>query len=344
MRVKIKDIAQKTGLSITTVSLVLNGKADKISEKTKELIFQTVKELNYHPNQIAVGLVKKRTNTLGLIIPDISNMFFSEIAKGVEDEGRKDNYNVILCNTNDKHDIELEYINILAAKGVDGVILDMSAEDSEEKARESLDTLLDYGIPTVIVDRFTDDKSVASISIDNRQGAFLAAQHLIDLGHKRIGCVTGPANEKTCIDRYKGYCEALEKNGISVDKSFTYEGDYHLQSGYDSVKTMLSKKVTAIFAFNDMMAYGVARALRENGIKLPDEMSIAGFDDIFLSEIFDIPLTTVRQPTFEIGKEAARMLIEKIKHEKEISKHIVLEPELKVRKSTKHILSEESHV
>lgn len=344
MRVKIKDIAQKTGLSITTVSLVLNGKADKISEKTKELIFQTVKELNYHPNQIAVGLVKKRTNTLGLIIPDISNMFFSEIAKGVEDEGRKDNYNVILCNTNDKHEIELEYINILAAKGVDGVILDMSAEDSEEKARESLDTLLDYGIPTVIVDRFTDDKSVASISIDNRQGAFLATQHLIDLGHKRIGCVTGPVNEKTCIDRYKGYCEALKKNGISVDKSLTYEGDYHLQSGCDSVKTMLSKKVTAIFAFNDMMAYGVARALRENSIKLPDEMSIVGFDDIFLSEIFDIPLTTVRQPTFEMGKEAARMLIQKIKHEKEICSSIVLEPELKVRKSTKHILSEESHV
>ena len=214
MRTTIKDIAQKTGLSITTVSLVLNGKADKISEESKELVLRVAKELNYRPNQIAVGLVKKRTNTLGLIIPDISNIFFSELAKGVEDEGRKYDYNVILCNTNDRHDLEVEYVNVLAAKGIDGIILDMSVEDSEEKARKSLSLLLSYGIPAVIVDRYSDDKNFTSIYIDNEQGAYLATQYLIDLGHKRIGCVTGPSSERTSMDRLRGYSKAMQEHNI----------------------------------------------------------------------------------------------------------------------------------
>lgn len=337
MRTTIKDIAKKTGLSITTVSLVLNGKGTRISEKSKELVLKAAKELNYRPNQIAVGLIKKRTNTLGLIIPDISNTFFSELAKGVEDEGRKYDYNVILCNTNDKHCIEIEYINILASKGIDGIILDMSVEDCEEKAMQSLNLLSNYGIPAVIVDRYSDDKNVISISIDNEQGAYLATRHLIELGHAKIGCITGPSLERTCMDRFRGYCKALQESGIPVDKSLVIEGDYHFQSGYDSTKCLLDKNVTAVFAFNDMMAYGVARALRENNIKIPDGISLIGFDDIFFSEIYDIPLTTVRQPTYEIGQAAVKTIIQEIEHENGSNKGIVLQPKLQIRKSTMRI-------
>ncbi len=337
MRTTIKDVARKTGLSITTVSLVLNGKANRVSEKNKQLILQTAKDLNYRPNQIAVGLVKKKTNTLGLIIPDISNIFFSELAKGIEIEGRRNNYNVIFCNTNDKHDLELEYINILADKAVDGIIFAMSAESYDEKAKKSFDTLLEYKIPTVVIDRFSDDINFSSVAIDHKQGAYIVTQHLISLGHRKIGCVTGPLGLKTCIDRFVGYRNALEQNEIKLNKSFIYEGDYHFQSGYEAAKTMIEQKVTAIFAFNDMMAYGVISGLRKNNIKIPDEMSIAGFDDIFFSEMLDIPLTTVRQPTYEMGQEAARVIIEEIKNGRKQSQHIVFEPKLQIRKSAKPI-------
>lgn len=337
MRTTIKDIAQKTGLSITTVSLVLNGKASRISEESKELVIKVAKELNYRPNQIAVGLVKKRTNTLGLIIPDISNTFFSELAKGVEDEGRKYDYNVILCNTDDKHDLEVKYIDILAAKGIDGIILDMSVEDSEEKGRKSLNMLLDYGIPTVIVDRYSDDKNFTSIFIDNEQGAYLATRHLIDLGHKRIGCVTGPPNERTSMDRLKGSRKAMKEYNIPFDEHLVLEGKYQFWGGYHAAKKLLNNDMTAIFAFNDMMAYGVARALRENNIRIPEDVSLMGFDDIFFSEIFDVPLTTVRQPTYEIGQTAVRTIIGEIENGRRISEDIVLQPELRIRKSTRSI-------
>lgn len=337
MRVTIKDIAQRTGLSITTVSLVLNGKAVKISEESKALVHKVAKELNYRPNQMAVGLIKKKTNTLGLIIPDISNTFFAELAKGVEDEGRKYDYNVILCNTNDKHDTEIEYINILAAKGIDGIILDMSAEDSEEKAAQSLNLLSNYGIPAVIVDRYCDDRDITSILIDNEQGAYSAARHLIELGHAKIGCVTGPSHERTCMDRLRGYFKALNESGIMIDRNLILEGDYHFQSGYDSAKRLIDQEVTAIFAFNDMMAYGVARGLRENGKAIPEDISLIGFDDIFFSEILDVPLTTVRQPTYEIGQVAARKIIQEIEHEVSERGGIVLQPMLQIRKSTRRI-------
>lgn len=337
MRTTIKDIAQKTGLSITTVSLVLNGKADKISEESKELVLRVAKELNYRPNQIAVGLVKKRTNTLGLIIPDISNIFFSELAKGVEDEGRKYDYNVILCNTNDRHDLEVEYVNVLAAKGIDGIILDMSVEDSEEKARKSLSLLLSYGIPAVIVDRYSDDKNFTSIYIDNEQGAYLATQYLIDLGHKRIGCVTGPSSERTSMDRLRGYSKAMQEHNISLDEELILEGKYQFWGGYNAAKELMNKDITAIFAFNDMMAYGVARALRENNVSIPKDVSLMGFDDIFFSEIFDIPLTTVRQPTYEIGQIAVKTIIDEIENGKKIREDIVLQPKLQIRKSTRSI-------
>lgn len=337
MRTTIKDIAQKTGLSITTVSLVLNGKAKKISEESKELVLKVAKELNYRPNQIAVGLVKKRTNTLGLIIPDISNIFFSELAKGVEDEGRKYDYNVILCNTNDRHDLEVEYVNVLAAKGIDGIILDMSVEDSEAKARKSLSLLQSYGIPAVIVDRYSDDKNFTSIYIDNQQGAYLATQYLIDLGHKRIGCVTGPSSERTSMDRLRGYRKAMQENNIPLDEELILEGKYQFKGGYHAAKELMGKDITAIFAFNDMMAYGVARALRENNISIPDDLSLMGFDDIFFSEIFDVPLTTVRQPTYEIGQMAVRTIIDEIENGKRTCEDIVLQPKLQVRKSTRSI-------
>jgi LacI family transcriptional regulator len=337
MRTTIKDIAQKTGLSITTVSLVLNGKADKISEESKELVLRVAKELNYRPNQIAVGLVKKRTNTLGLIIPDISNIFFSELAKGVEDEGRKYDYNVILCNTNDRHDLEVEYVNVLAAKGIDGIILDMSVEDSEEKARKSLSLLLSYGIPAVIVDRYSDDKNFTSIYIDNEQGAYLATQYLIDLGHKRIGCVTGPSSERTSMDRLRGYSKAMQEHNIPLDEELILEGKYQFWGGYNAAKELMNNDITAIFAFNDMMAYGVARALRENNVSIPKDVSLMGFDDIFFSEIFDIPLTTVRQPTYEIGQIAVKTIIDEIENGKKIREDIVLQPKLQIRKSTRSI-------
>jgi LacI family transcriptional regulator len=244
---------------------------------------------------------------------------------------------VILCNTNDRHDLEVEYVNVLAAKGIDGIILDMSVEDSEEKARKSLSLLLSYGIPAVIVDRYSDDKNFTSIYIDNEQGAYLATQYLIDLGHKRIGCVTGPSSERTSMDRLRGYSKAMQEHNIPLDEELILEGKYQFWGGYNAAKELMNNDITAIFAFNDMMAYGVARALRENNVSIPKDVSLMGFDDIFFSEIFDIPLTTVRQPTYEIGQIAVKTIIDEIENGKKIREDIVLQPKLQIRKSTRSI-------
>lgn len=334
MRTRIKDIAQATGLSITTVSLVLNNKGQKISEKHRNLIEETARRLNYRPNQLAVGLIKRKTNTIGLIIPDISNIFFSALTKGVEDAGRKAGYNLILCDSNDKHTLELEYINTLVARGVDGIIIAMSAQSYNGKEDESFSILKNYAVPAIIVDCFNEVSDFSTVAIDNFLGSKLAVNYLISLGHHRIACVTGPLGPKTNDDRFEGYVQAIKENQAVYDEKLIYEGDFRYQSGYDAVQKILPHQPTAILCLNDMMAYGAVKALKERGMIIPDDMSIMGFDDIFFSEIMDTPLSTVKQPVYQMGVEAAHILTNEITQERKEHKHILFEPELKIRKST----------
>lgn len=336
MRTTIKDIANYTGFSVTTISLVLNGKAHKIPKSTKEKIQKAVEELNYRPNQLAVGLVKKRTKTIGLVISDVSNVFFSNLAKGVEDECRRNGWNLILCNTNDIHKRDMEYIQVLADKGVDGILFCMSLDSDEKKAQESVKLMQKLKVPFVMVDRFIEGVGCCSVIVNHRSGGYAVTKHLLQLGHRRIGCVTGPLGLEDSRLRLKGYQEALEEYGVAFDEKLIYEGNYDRASGSDGTEYFLSmpKKVTAIFAFNDLSAYGAYHCLRKNKIAVPGDVSLVGYDDIFFSEVLDVPLTTVNQPVYDMGVEAVQQLIHDIDGEESSQRFITFQPRLVIRDST----------
>ena len=339
MRTTIKDIANYTGFSVTTISLVLNGKADKIPKSTKDVIFDAVEKLNYRPNQIAVGLVKKRTKTIGLVISDVSNVFFSNLAKGVEDECRRNGWNLILCNTNDLHKRDLEYIQVLADKGVDGILFCMSLDSDKKRALESVDLMKKLKVPFVMIDRFLEEVDCCSVIVNHRSGGYAATKHLLELGHQNIACVAGPLALEDSQHRLKGYKEALEEYGIAYDPDLIYEGNYDRESGKEAVEYILglSKKVTAIFSFNDMSAYGVYNRLKKHNYYIPRDMSLVGYDDIFFSEILDVPLTSVSQPVYDMGVEAVQQIISEIGSGVNSRKCITFQPKLTVRESTQRL-------
>lgn len=335
LRTTIKDIAEHTGFSVTTISLVLNSKAKKIPKKTRDTIIQAAEELDYRPNQIAVGLVKKRTKTIGLLISDIRNVFFANLAKGVEDECRKNGWNLILCNTSDLHERDMEYIRVLADKGVDGILYAMSADSNLEKGKECLDLMDKFKIPYIMIDRTLKGTNCCNLATDHLKGGYLATKHLIDLGHTRIACVTGPLYLDDAFNRLQGYKKALEEVKIPYDPSIIYEGYYTIESGREAIDDLKGKDYTAIFAFNDMSAYGVYNQLKKYNYIIPDDISLVGYDNIFFSQMLDVPLTTINQSVYKMGIEAARLIInEKILGENFIEP-ILFEPTLVVRKSTK---------
>ncbi len=332
--VTIKDIATKTNLSITTVSLVLNNKASNIPQRTKDLVLKAAKELNYRPNQAAVALVTKRTKTLGLIVPDIRNNFFSTLAKGIEDECRNNDWTVILCNSNDMHDRDLEYIKILASKGVDGILYCMSSDTNEEKFKEKYDLLEKLKIKFIALDRSFNLPNIITANLNHLKGGYLATKHLLDLGHNRIACVTGPKYLKDSADRLRGYKMALTEYEIPYDTSIIVEGDYQMEGGLSAVDKLIEKDFTAVFAFNDMMAYGVFKGLKSHGLHVPKDISVVGYDDIYLSEILEVPLTTVHQPIELMGKTATKYLINIIESEEEYCEIPTFSPSLVIRNST----------
>lgn len=334
MRVTIKDIAWRTGFSVTTVSLVLNNKAPKISKETKDVIFNTAKELNYRPNQLAVGLVKKRTKTVGLIISDIRNIFFSNLAKGMEDECRNNGWTLILCNTNDMHVREKDYIHVLADKGVDGILYAMAVDNDIDTVKESIQMMRSARIPFVMVDRFLGGEDCYKILVDNFQGGYIATKHLIELGHKRIACITGPEALTDSVARLDGYKKALKEANIEFDPALVYCGNYSWEGGSQGVDYLADKDYSAIFAFNDMSAYGACKALKQNHLSIPSDISVVGYDDIFFSEILDVPLTTIHQPMYEMGVKSVQQLLRVIA-KKEVEQNYIFQPTLVIRESTK---------
>lgn len=334
MRTTIRDIAQETGLSITTVSLILNGKGKKFPPDTKDLVLAAAKKLNYRPNQLAVGLLKKHTQTLGLIIPDISNVFFSEFAKGVEDRGREEQYSIILCNSDDRFHQEQQSINILADRGVDGIIIILSSESFGSKNEECLVALRATGKPVILADCFNEVVDFSTMEIDNRKGSALAVEHLVSLGHSRIACITGPQGLKSNKERMAGFTTTMRDHDIPLDDRLIFEGDFRYQSGYDGALKLLKDCPTAIYCHNDMMAFGALRALRDSGIRVPKDVSLVGFDDVFFSRYMEVPLTTVKQPIYKMGRQTASLLLEEIDNHEKAPQHVVFAPRLVVRAST----------
>jgi len=333
-KITIKDIARFANVSHTTVSRALNNKS-RIRPETKEKILSIARELNYRPNFVARSLVMKRTKTLGLVITNIANPFYTELAQGIETMAIKLGYNIILCSTHSDLSTEKLYIEMLRSKGVDGILF-----SSAHMEDPNIVDLAEEGFPIILVNRRTYHQMVREkvdyVGVDNIRGGFLAIEHLIRVGHKRIGVIGGSSESSVGFERLEGGKQALTTYGLEVRGDYFLEGDFLKGSGYQGGKKFLKmdEPPTAIFAANDYMALGTYQAILEEGIKVPEEMALIGFNDIEFTSMKGIELTTIGQKKYEMGALAVKTLVERIEGGKVgPSKEIILEPELIIRKT-----------
>lgn len=329
MKIRLKDVANKAGVSVTTVSLVLNDKPINISEQTRKLILRSARELGYPKHQ--------KVKNIGLLVPDLSNMYFSELTKGISIAAQEEGYNLIIFDSNNMWERDVNNLLTLQQTDVEGIIISFSAgSDMSNKARQILKQMLeDDKIPVVLIDRNDPAYNCHSVCINHFQGAYLATKHLIELGHKRIGCISGGAHLSVSQERLRGYITAFEEYGLKYDDSWIVHGEFSLNSGYALTKNLLDQNVTAIFAQNDMIAFGVYNYLREIGKKIPHDISLVGFDDVPFASMLDTPLTTISQVTQDLGKRAIEILLTRRNISDNSDRvHIILQPELVVRKST----------
>lgn len=337
LRTTVKDVAKAVGLSTTTVSLVLNNKPNRIPEATRKLVLKAAKELNYRPNHIAVSMVTKKTHTIGLILPDISNLYFSELAKVIEEQCHKYGYNVLYGNTNGTLEHEFEYLNLFVDRSVDAIIMTVSSNYSEKEVNRLYEIAETNNVPIMMVDRALDDPRFMSVLLDQKLGGFLATSYLINLGHKKIACITGPKDLRISIERLEGYKSALEDAGLPFDRSLVIEGDFSVDSGSRALSYILGQNATAVFSLNDMMAIGVYRECRRYHLNIPQDLSIVGFDDIFIDEFLEPPLSTIAQPVQEIGKYAVKKMMSVLEEKKNLCTDAgntkIFKPALKVRGS-----------
>jgi LacI family transcriptional regulator len=334
-RVTIKDVAQKAEVSITTVSRVLNDKVDEYMRKeTKDRILQAIKDLNFKPDKRAQSLRGLRTKIIGLVIPNRLNPYFEQLAAAVEQVCYKEGYGVLLCSSQNSIERESVYLDLLERQKVDAIILSTVGLKKGE-----LNDLIERGTPIVLVDENVPGVNTPAIFANNYMGGCQATQYLIDLGHRRIAFITGSMNLLSSKDRLRGFCETLKKNDLEPDRKLIKEGDYTYESGYEAGKQLLRKSrddFTAIFCSDDLMAFGVIQAIRKKGMKVPDDYSIVGFDDMYFSSISSPQLTTVAQPVKEMAFRAFVAVKEQISEGLfQEKKHQFLDTQLIVRESSR---------
>lgn len=328
--VTIKDIAQAADVSPSTVSRALNG-SPLLREETKARIRATARELGYERNELAVGLVKGVSRVIGLVVPDISNPFFGEIARGVSNVAHSAGYGVVLSNTEGDTERERDYVNLLRRRRVDGLVLaSVKADDPYvlELARSQT--------PYVLVSRLSGLIDAPFVVVDDRQGGRLAVEHLVSLGHTRIGFIGGPSDVQSSRDRMEATRETLKEYGAPTEQAWFCYANFTQQAGYEAAGAILSRqrRPTALFAANDMIALGVMQAADELGFRIPDDLSLVGFNDIAYASFPRIQLTTVAQPTNEMGRIAAEYLLAVVQRDRRAKLRRSVQPRLVVRKTT----------
>ncbi len=330
--VTIKDIAKQANVSYATVSRALNNKRG-VRESTRSRVLDLAVELAYTPNAIARGLVKKQTHTLGLIIPDITNPFYPEVARGIEDGAAEQGFSLFLCNTNWESRREKQYLKLLAEKRVDGIIL--APVDSQAQAESRG---FSGKIPLVYVSNAPRSTEHSFVVIDNVLGGFLATEHLIELGYRTIGFV-GSSDDSLAIEkRMLGYRQAMGKHDLPVQEKYIQIGDFNQETGYRIVRRLIAEGSypRAIFAENDLLALGIIRGIKASGLSVPRDIAVVGFDDIPLASFPEVQLTTILQPKYEMGLKAVKILLEQIKTPDRAHKaqQLYLKPRLVVRQSS----------
>ena len=324
----IKDVAQHAGVSSATVSRVLMNQGN-VSEKTAAAVRNSIALLGYHPNALARQLRRQHTQTVYVIIPSIDNAFFSEVYRGIETEALAHNYQAFLVNTNNDKNQENLYISALVQKQTDGII-SLSATAATSVIERQV-----AGLPMVIACQYLENGSLPNVAIDNIAAAKDAVAHLISLGHKKIGCLAGPASNVLYRDRLTGYLRALTDHAIPVNMEYVSYGDSTFQSGYEMARELLQAhpEITAVFASGDVMAIGSMKAAKELGRRIPQDYAVVGFDDLDITQFCDPPLTTIHQPMFEIGKYSMQTLLDLINGNPTQNQRL-LEYQLIVREST----------
>jgi len=333
MKKTLKDIAKLAGVSIATVSMVVNNKDDRISAATRARVLEIIKTSDYVPNRVASSMVTKKTKTIGLIIPDIANPFFPEIARGVEDKANAEGYTVILCNSDNKLSKEDAYIEMLQEKMVEGIIFTASSRRTTVSQ-----ALLKVRVPVITVDRDIPDlKQQGKITVDNEHGAYEAVTHMLDSGYRQIYHLSGPLTSRTAQERYNGYKRALVSKGITPSSDYMIEGLFTSDWGHETINGIIKSKkpFDGVFCGNDMIALGVLKGLQENNVSVPMDIGIVGFDDIEMAKMVTPELTTVRQPKYEMGYRAAELLLKMIQGEHTDQNEYILKTEFIQRSSTK---------
>lgn len=332
-RVTMHQIAREAGVSLGTVSHVINEKI-AVSEPLRRRVLDAIASLGYKPNEVSRALRMRKSSIIGVIIPDITNPFFPGVVRGIEDVAYKGSYRLVLCNTDNDARKESSYMGQLMSFLPAGIII-IPSTGSTISSQAS-------GPPIVFVDRRTEGWKGDCVLVANRQGAYRAAQHLIEMGHTRVAVISGPSSLTNARERLKGFCEAFEDAGIGIQPEYIQEARFDRESGLTAALRLLKlmPRPTAIFATNDLMGMGALLAIRELQLKCPNDVSLVSFDGLDVTELTDPPLTTVYQPGYQLGFTAARLLLERIRGSAEEPKEIVLGTELRIRNSVRPITSE----
>ncbi len=319
------------GVSVATVSRVLNSE-EVVKEDTKQKVLAAIKKLNYTPNRVAQRLRSTKTNSriIGLLIPDIQNPFYVDVIRGIEEYAYAHNSVVIIGNFSQDEKKEKLYIDILKSESVDGFIVAPSNEKNVY-----IKALMTDGFPIVCIDRGMKDVDVDLVKVDNQQGVFNAVQHLINLGHTRIGHVTGKPFLPTTHERMAGYEEAMKKYELEIDPEIIVSSNSDYESGAEQTARLLELEnpPTAIFTANNLITLGALDTINRRGLRIPEDVAIVGFDDVYWANSLNPPLTAVRQPGFEIGKRSCELLIQRINKPDRAVASIILKTELMIRKS-----------
>lgn len=338
MRVSIKDIARAAGVSHPTVSRALSD-SPLISQATKARIQRLAREMGYSPNALARGLVTRQTYSVGVVVTTIADPFVAEIVQGIETTAQDHGYTVILCNSGAEPEREIAAVELLRSKRVDGVIV-----TSSRIGALYLDHLERIGAPVVLINNHNEQSGryTFSVAVDNQHGGWLATRHLVQLGHQRIGYVTGAADSSSNLDRRVGYRHALVEAGIEEDAALVVPGNGRPEGGVSALEVLLAldDPATAVVCYNDMTAIGLVAAARRHGLAVPRQLSVVGFDDIVFASYIEPPLTTIAQPKVDMGRRAMDMMLALItagsSHELDIADTVV-QGQLIVRASTRRL-------
>lgn len=328
-RITITDVARQAGVSLMTVSRVVNNKED-VSESTRQRVLEVIEELGYRPSSIARGLVTQRTCTLGVVVPDIDNPFFSGLVRGAENAAYAEEYSVLLCNTNEEPEREIAVLQSLEEKQIDGLLLCSSRLDDED-----LSNVIDRFPAVVLVSRALESGCVGMALIDEIGGGRMVAEHLINTGHQHIGLILGPKISYSAQGRLKGFQDALGEKGIQHRPEWLYRCSPTVNDGYRTTKKMLQEHpdLSALFCHNDLVAVGALKACKELKIQVPADFAIVGYDDIPIASLVSPSLTTCRVPLYEFGAKAMRLLIDQVMGTEGTPQQIMIKPELVVRAS-----------